>query len=419
MLLVANVTAQAVSVGLSPILSRIYSPGDFGMLGALTALIMICVPVTSWRYELAVLNAADDREAFEVLAVCAVAIVAMTGVFAALALFAQRVSPTTWAAGLGSYWYFLPICLGAVAFYEVLVMEASRARAMEPLASSKIMQAVAGVGGQIVFGVLGFGTLGLLLGFLINQAAGVTRLFRELVLGNPAKGAISWQRLRAVAAKHSQFPVYASWSSALDASTRWALQLAISTFWDPKVGGFIFLSDRIVGRPLYLMSTSLLPVYMGDLSHALRHDPKKVAAVFRDTLSKQTRFSLVWTAGVVAVAPWLITPVFGAEWSGAVRYVQLMALALAPTTTLHAVVHTLQLAGRQRQQSVLILSQSLVIVGALLVCHAGAIDALTTLSLFALIQFAFAAITYVLFRRAVAEMMAREPTCEASDVQPA
>ena len=404
MLLLANLGAQSISVVLSPVLSRIYSPQQFGLLGALTAVIMMGVPLTTGRYELALPRATTEREAYAVVCVCCGVIALMTAVFGALTFVVMHGPGHPWTTPLSEYWYFVPLCLCLIALYDMLAIEASRRGALGPLAASKITQSTFGVGGQILLGLLGWGTFGLLTGFVINQAAGVTRLFRAFVVGHRGKTSLGPSELGATAYRHRHFPLYTSWANALDSSTRWALQFAVTTLWDPKIGGFIFLSDRIIGRPLLLLSTSLLPVYIADVSKAMRDRPSDIPRLFRSTLRKQALVSVAWTAAAVVTVPWLVGPLFGSQWVGAVHYIQLMALAVLPPTILQCVTHTLQLARRQRQQSLLVVTKASAIVAVLAVSRAAHLDAFKMLSIVALVQLAFAGVTYVVFRSAVAAM---------------
>src|SRR5262249_42334198 len=129
-------------------------------------------------------RAKTEREAYAVILVCCAVIAFMTAVFGATAFMLTRSSGPAWTTPLREYWYFVPVCLFLIALYDMLAIEASRRSELAPLAASKVAQSTFGVGGQIVFGLLGFGTFGLLSGFAINQAAGVTRLFRAFVVGH-------------------------------------------------------------------------------------------------------------------------------------------------------------------------------------------------------------------------------------------
>lgn len=119
----------------------------------------------------------------------------------------------------------------------------------------------------------------------------------------------------------------------------------------------------------------------------------------------------------MSAAPWIMAPVFGPEWADSPRYVQLVALALAPDAVVHAVSHTLQLAGQQRIESAIValrvLAESIAIVGGKL----QGLSALTILGLAAVVQLVFAIV--VLTRCAIAvQEMSRIPARRPPEISP-
>ena len=398
MLLVFNAAAQIISLCAAPLLTRLYSPEQFGVLGAITGIVMVCVPLVTGRYELAIPRAQSDTEAFVVLRVCMTAIGAGCIVVALLAWLGASAGPARVVELLAGRWYFVPLGVVCVALYDTLAMEASRQNRLRPLAFSKLSQVFAGVGGQIAFGWFGWTAIGLLVGFLLNQSMGVMRLFKELVASHPARAPIAWRDVRAAAFVHRRYPMFAGWTSALEGCAKWSLQLAFAVLWDPTIAGFIFLTDRLVGRPLQLLSTSLLPVYVANVSRALREDPADALRSFYKSLRRQAMLAVTWTICIIVLAPLVVGPLFGQAWVSAVPYVQLMTLAIAPLASLHAVAYTLQITGHQRLDAALVGCKVLVIAAVVWGGHAARLSALTTLSIFAATQFVFAVVTFFTYR---------------------
>lgn len=402
MLLVSNVAAQAISVGFSPVLSRLYTPEQFGVLGALTALVMIGAPLVTARFEMAIPRATDERTAWLDLVLAFATIGTMTAVFAGVSFVATHTfAPAT---VYRDYWFFIPLGLAGIATYNTLGMEASRRGELQSLAASKLSQATLGVGTQLVLGAARTGSFGLLVGFLVNQSAGIVRLTRGLVLNHPARGAVRWAELLEEARRNRRFAIYSSWSATLDSASKWGLQLALSLAWNPVIGGYLFLADRIVGRPLNLLSTSLLPVFISDVSQALRRDRTLIWGAFKATLRVQLLATAAWTSCVLLTANWVIVPLFGPEWADSVTYIQLMTLGIAPTAVGHAVSHTLQLAGKQRLEALLASSKAVAVLIAIGGGWLTGASAPATLAMFAAVQATFAILVLALSARAAREM---------------
>ncbi len=404
MLLAFNVAAQIVSVCASPLLTRLYSPDQFGVLGAITGIVMVCVPLATGRYELALPRARSDAEAYALLRVCAIAIAVGTGVAALFAWLVAHEGPARIAQLLVGRWYFVPLGVACVAVYDTLAMEASRQNQLKALAFSKLSQVFSGLGSQLALGLMGWTPIGLLVGFLMNQVMGVRALFRDLVATHPGRARLDWKQVRATAFEHRLYPLFASWTSALEGCAKWSLQLAFAVLWSPEIGGFIFLTDRLVGRPLQLLSSALLPVYVSNVSRALKGDPAEALSSFYVSLRRQALLAVVWTVCVIVLSPWVIGPLFGARWAAAVPYVQLMTLAIAPIASFHAVAYTLQLTGHQRLDAALVVGKVLIILAVVLGGYLGGLSALRTLAIFAVAQAGFALATFFCYRHALKKL---------------
>ena len=60
--------AQAIPIAISPILTRIYSPEDFGILALFMAIVMIFGSISNGRYELAIMLPKKDQDAINIFA---------------------------------------------------------------------------------------------------------------------------------------------------------------------------------------------------------------------------------------------------------------------------------------------------------------------------------------------------------------
>ena len=67
-LMTGTTLAQAIPIAISPILTRLYSPEDFGTFGLYMAIVAIASVLVTGRYELAILLPKRDRDAMHILA---------------------------------------------------------------------------------------------------------------------------------------------------------------------------------------------------------------------------------------------------------------------------------------------------------------------------------------------------------------
>ena len=161
---------QSVSILLSPVLTRLFSPQQFGILSVYTAILTIIVVMASLRYEMTLPLAASDEDAINLAAVCGCALVVMTGVLA-LAAFTFPISwaRLIWPTALSARRYtFTAACwCWASSAWGLLhrALYGDAAGAYRAIANTRIGQGVVGPLSQIGMGLAHLGGHGLVLGF--------------------------------------------------------------------------------------------------------------------------------------------------------------------------------------------------------------------------------------------------------------
>ena len=217
------------------------------------------------------------------------------------------------------------------------------------IARTKVSQGAIGPLSQIGMGLAGAGAWGLIIGFIIGQSTGIGLLFSRLVLAPHVLRNVSAAGMMAMAKRFRRFPLISSWSGLINAvGSSYFLLVAVPLLYTNAAAGFVFLTDRIIGRPLLLISTSILQVYVGNVSKLLGSDPTAIRQRFLQLAGHQLVIVATWLAVTNAAAPYLFPLVFGKEWQAAVPYLHVLSIAYLPQMVMHALTHTLQVIERQK-----------------------------------------------------------------------
>ena len=138
-----------------PILTRLFSPEDFGALAMFNALISILMPVLTLRYVSALPLPRQDGTALNLLAASFLLMIVVT---ALLFLPIMLLGDAAWALigmdVLAPYWWLLVIGLFAVASYDALTMWATRQRAYGVIARTTVSQSFSGAVVKLLLGAL-------------------------------------------------------------------------------------------------------------------------------------------------------------------------------------------------------------------------------------------------------------------------
>ena len=346
-LFAANVVAQGLSFAAYPVLTRIFRPDQLGVLSVVLFVMLLLTSLSTLRYEIALPTCSTGVEAGSVLAL-SFGVVAATSLLMAVVLVVLPQAAVTALGPVGPYRLFVPLSLLAFGTYNVLCFEASRVGRYSDIARTRVSQALVGPGFQIGFGLIGAGTIGLLVGFVIGLASGTLRLSRQLLFGTPGVfSGVSIRTVRAAAWKFRHFPLFSSWAGVLAGSAGLG-NVVFTLFYGATVGGFLFLGDRIMLQPLRVSGNAFLQVFVGEAGRVLNQDPKEFARLLGSVLWKQAAVAFVWLGAVFLAAHVAISLVFGHSWQAASGYIDVMLVGYLPTAVAIPANHTLLLMKRQR-----------------------------------------------------------------------
>jgi O-antigen/teichoic acid export membrane protein len=349
-MLAGTALGQAASVLLSPALTRLYTPDQFGYLSVYTAALTILGVIAALGFELAIPIAASEAELANLVAASVGALVGTTGLLSLTVWLApDRLLMQLWVGPLTSYRCLLPIGFACVGAYYVMVAAATRVSAFREIAWTRVSQGLSGPISQIALGLLGAGAPGLAIGFVIGQSSGTLLLFSRVILNSPTlRTALSWRGVTDVVRRYVRFPLFASWSRILDmAGSGPILFLVFSTCYSSEIAGYMFLTERVIARPLLMVSTSLLQVFTGEAGRAVQTDPTRLKRRFWQIVPRQFLLATGWIMVANLVAGWAFPVLFGHQWAASIPYLRALSLAYLAQAVLHPVSTALQIMERQ------------------------------------------------------------------------
>jgi O-antigen/teichoic acid export membrane protein len=255
-----SVVGQIILAASSPIVSRLYTPGEFGVFSIFFSTFGIVSIVSTLQYQNAIPLPKRDRDGARVL----IAVLVVLGLFSLglWILIAFLGDFFVDAANLQIEHYLIWILPAAVALANAnscLQFWFLRKREYSSLAIVKGVQSISMAGGQIGFGLMHFGAAGLIVGHLLGQAAGIFQLttgvlsrYRKLFLG------IGVAQLFDVLFKYRSYATVFTPSALLGASTVYLPAIMLGILYDPTVAGIFAFSLQVskAGMSIILQSVS-------------------------------------------------------------------------------------------------------------------------------------------------------------------
>jgi O-antigen/teichoic acid export membrane protein len=387
-MLTGTLAGQSVSVLLSPVLTRLFAPSEFGYLSVYSALLGILGVMASLGLDLAIPIAGTEFECANLMALCGFALVVTTAMTALLMLIPADLLADMSLGPLVSYRYLVPIGFACLGGYYIMVAVATWASAFKDIARTRVSQGISGPVSQIIFGLIGCGTPGLVVGWIIGQSSGTLLLMTRVVLRRTSLlREISWPGMASAARRYVHFPLFASWARLLDVAGGGTILFVLFTAcYSSKIAGFMFLSERVIGRPLLVLSTSFLQVFTGEAGRAINNNPALLRQRFYQVVPLQFLLAACWVLLANAVADWAFPRLFGEQWADAIPYLRALSLSYLALTALHPVSTTLQLVEWQVAAALWQVARLILVVASVLLAwHAGA-SAVTALWLSSIAQ---------------------------------
>lgn len=320
---------QAFALLAAPLLTRIYSPADFGHLQVYVSIMSFAMLTSTWRYELAIPLPDKDEGAAEVLAVtlCVLVIMVLAYAGAVWWIGGHATLPGPFAA-LQPYLWMIPIAILGGGAYQAISYWSLRQKNYAQVAGTRLTQVASQIVVQLAAGGLfSAGVMGLLLGDTIGRINGCASLAR-----------LAWRRhheifrrvrlvgMRGVASHYRHFPLISTVSGLVNTAGFAVPVLLIADFYGAQVLGWFALVSRLLAAPATLVGQAISQVYMSEAARGLHSDPRALQRLFLDTLRRLAWLGAVPCALFVIAAPPLFAFVFGEEWREAGHYARLLAV---------------------------------------------------------------------------------------------
>lgn len=330
-LLLAGGTAlsQGLAVLVSPVLTRLYTPGEFGMLAIYISILAPLVVISTWRYESAIPLPEDEGMAANLLVLSLSILIGMTFLSGlVLWLFGDIVVQRLSVPTLHRYLWLLPLSLFGAGAYQTLFSWGLRKRAFYRITRTKLNQSLGQIITQVITGLTYPGPIGLLVGDAVGRMGGSSTL--ATMVWKQDKAAlkeVSVSGVKKVAVRYRRFPFISCGSALLNSLGLQIPPLLLAAFYGPQVAGWFALGQRVLGVPLSLLGASVAQVFLAE-SARISNSLESMRILFGKTMRNMILIGLPFVLVIVFTSPWLFKLIFGIKWVEAGVYLQVLALML-------------------------------------------------------------------------------------------
>jgi len=322
-LMTGTTIAQAIPIAIAPILTRIYTPEDFGVWALYMSMVSIIAIIATGRYELALMLPKTEEDAIN-LAVLAFKITLFVSILLLLLVlfFAEKIALILNVPDIKNWLYWIPVSIFLVATYQTISYLNNRRKQYKNISYSKVNQSASTAATNLATFSLFHN--GLVVGAIVGQIVAFLYLVKKsLCLFSESRILISSAKQRRLAFEYIDFPQYSMPNGLMNTLSNNMPQLLLSTFFKIETVGFYSLAHRIVASPMGLLGFSVSQVFFQRASEQYN----KTGNI--EFLVKKTYKNLFY----IGIIPFTLTMVFaqdvfafifGENWRETGKYTQVM-----------------------------------------------------------------------------------------------
>lgn len=384
-------SGQLIVLASSPLLTRLYSPAEFGVFGMYVAIVGVIIVAVSLCYEMAIPLAENDHMAANVLFLSIlVAGVVSLACLLAVGWFRGTVADAAHMPQLTHYLWLLPLSLFGGAIYNALVHWAIRSNSFAMIAKTKLSQSTTQASAQVGLGLLHGTAFGLFIGDALGRISGSFTLWRLIRKrhSNKLRSYITWNSVRKVAYRYRRFPLLSSHSVLLNSIGQHLPSIWLALTYSSQVVGWFVLSLRVLGMPVALISSSVGEVFYAELvrmSNDMKDSTEKMSALFWKTLRNMFLLGIPFLVPVTLLAPYGIAFIFGEQWRQAGTFISCLSIMFFFQFLSIAVGSSIVALERQELHLIREVIRTFLIVGTIFVSQYRHMEPLTAVMLYSFI----------------------------------
>lgn len=308
---------QAIPLVISPILTRIYTPEDFGILALFLSIATLISVISSGRYEQAIMLPDSDEEAIHLTVISwTFAAISSLIMLVAIVLFHSLIMRAVNNQALSTYIYFTPLLTFFLATFNILNILATRLNAFSLLSKVSVIKSVVNGSVQLVTGAVKEGAFGLIFGQVLGSLTQILILFfnlrgRSSKLTFPAVNSIN-----VLLKRYKRFPQFSVAAVLSNTLTQNVLNISISSIFSVTVLGFYSFANRILILPMSFLGNSIGQVFFQEATNE-KNESGSAQKTFKSTFWKLTIISLLGFGVLYFIIEDLFIIVFGKNWEQA------------------------------------------------------------------------------------------------------
>lgn len=391
-----SAVAQVMALLALPVITRLFAPEDFGILGIYLAVIGIIGVMVCFRYELTILLPKNENDAAHLylLSLASACMVTILSLFI-VAFYTQSMLEFLNVPELSHYIWFIPAGIFLKGLHTANSHWNMRRAMFGRLAVVDVGNSLITNGSKILFGFFGLISGGILiLSNLLGKSAAammlgrnIYREDRRLLMKN-----IRWRLAATMIREYRNITLFNTTGSLFNMFSQKAPLLILTWLFNPAIAGYYLLADQLLKKPAKFITKAVKNVYFQKASLE-KENRKKLAKITGSLTVAITLLGLCFTTLMITLAGPFSATLLGENWGVTGQYIQWLSLFILIHFVTNPISSLVTIQRKEHIEFVLHIGEAFVKVGALLVGGLYFRDPLQTIMLFSVAGFFYSLCT--------------------------
>lgn len=362
-LIMGSTLAQAIPIAITPILTRLYTPEDFGVLALFIAITSILGSVATGQYELAIILPKKDEDAIHIAALSLLIALCFSIFLLILVIFlSEQITILIDDQEITFWLYFVPLVVLITGLFNVLNYLHARKKFYKDLSKTMIYRSTMGAAAQISIGLLKTGATGLITGQILSHLVANIRLMLN-VRREYVDIKLNLKKIKQVSKRYKNFFLYSTIGTLSNTSAQYIVSILINSIYNFTTLGFFYLAQRFLVIPSMVFGSSFSQVFY---QAATNEKQKKGSAtqIYKKTLFKLSLLSVFFFPPVYFFSEDVFAFFLGEKWKASGK----IAALLLPLIVAQFIASTLSMVFYVfERQRILLIWQILLLIASIII----------------------------------------------------
>ena len=314
----ANFAAQLFPFLATPILTRLYSPDDFGLVVLFFSCLSFLLIFATWRVEWSIPNAKSEQDKDGLVFIGLVFLATTCSILLLLLpLNSQDLLQETRLEGFSPNLFILICALFGAGVAQIITGVNIRNADMSPVSLATVVRAVLTISFSIIFGISKSLIVGLVFANIIGIWMETVVLVQKSEIHLFSTKKMSFKELTTVWNKYRKECSLSVAVAAVNYGFIALLPLSLVAIYSVKEVGYYAIATKIAVAPTRLISQAVSQSFWAESSQLIKQDPSSLKATYKKTLLNLSLLS-IFPIIVCVCGPLYMGTIFGhKDWSDA------------------------------------------------------------------------------------------------------